>query len=58
MSNELSVSEKVLISRVHEEVDKSLQFQIELNKLAEERDHYKAEYEKLIEKEEPTDDKN
>lgn len=44
--NKVSMESRVLMARVHEEVDKSISLQIELNKLAEERDFYKEAFEK------------
>ena len=42
-----SIAEKVLLSRLQEEIDRGLTYQIELNKVVQERDHYKEELEKL-----------
>lgn len=44
--NKVSMEVRVLMARVHEEVDKSISLQIELNKLVEECDFYKEAFEK------------
>ena len=50
MELELSVEEQVLLANYRQLCDEKLQLQIELNKVAQERDHYKSELEKLSEK--------
>lgn len=50
MNNELSVEEQVLLANYRQLCDEKLQLQIELNKVAQERDHYKSELEKVSEK--------
>ena len=50
MDNELSIEEQVLIANYRQLCDEKLQLQIELNKVAQERDHYKTELEKVSEK--------
>ena len=49
-NNELSIEEQVLIANYRQLCDEKLQLQIELNKVAQERDHYKSELEKVSEK--------
>ena len=46
-NNDLSIEEQVLIANYRQLCDEKLQLQIELNKVAQERDHYKEEIEKL-----------
>ena len=50
MNQELSIEEQVLLANYRQLCDEKLQLQIELNKVAQERDHYKTELEKLSEK--------
>lgn len=50
MERELSVEEQVLLANYRQLCDEKLQLQIELNKVAQERDHYKSELEKVSEK--------
>ena len=50
MSQELSIEEQVLLANYRQLCDEKLQLQIELNKVAQERDHYKTELEKVSEK--------
>ena len=50
MNEELSIEEQVLIANYRQLCDEKLQLQIELNKVAQERDHYKTELEKVSEK--------
>lgn len=50
MERELSIEEQVLIANYRQLCDEKLQLQIELNKVAQERDHYKEELEKVSEK--------
>lgn len=50
MENNLSIEEQVLIANYRQLCDEKLQLQIELNKMAQERDHYKSELEKVSEK--------
>ena len=50
MNNELSIEEQVLLANYRQLCDEKLQLQIELNKVAQERDHYKSELEKVSEK--------
>ena len=50
MENNISIEEQVLIANYRQLCDEKLQLQIELNKVAQERDHYKSELEKVIEK--------
>lgn len=50
MERDLSIEEQVLIANYRQLCDEKLQLQIELNKVAQERDHYKSELEKLSEK--------
>ena len=50
MENNLSIEEQVLIANYRQLCDEKLQLQIELNKVAQERDHYKSELEKVTEK--------
>ena len=50
MDNELSIEEQVLIANYRQLCDEKLQLQIELNKVAQERDHYKSELDKVTEK--------
>ena len=50
MENNLSIEEQVLIANYRQLCDEKLQLQIELNKVAQERDHYKSELEKVSEK--------
>ncbi len=47
MERELSVEEQVMLANYRRLCDEKLQLQIELNKVAQERDHYKEELEKL-----------
>ena len=49
-NNDLSIEEQVLVANYRQLCDEKLQLQIELNKVAQERDHYKSELEKLSEK--------
>ena len=49
-NNELSIEEQVLLANYRQLCDEKLQLQIELNKVAQERDHYKSELEKVSEK--------
>ncbi|WP_155974677.1 hypothetical protein [Nosocomiicoccus massiliensis] len=50
MEHKLSTEEQVLIANYRQLCDEKLQLQIELNKVAQERDHYKSELEKVSEK--------
>jgi len=50
MNEELSIEEQVLLANYRQLCDEKLQLQIELNKMAQERDHYKTELEKMTEK--------
>ena len=50
MENNLSIEEQVLLANYRQLCDEKLQLQIELNKMAQERDHYKSELEKVSEK--------
>lgn len=50
MKNNLSIEEQVLLGNYRQLCDEKLQLQIELNKVAQERDHYKSELEKVSEK--------
>ena len=50
MEHELSIEEQVLLANYRQLCDEKLQLQIELNKVAQERDHYKSELEKVSEK--------
>ena len=50
MNQELSIEEQVLLANYRQLCDEKLQLQIELNKVAQERDHYKSELEKVSEK--------
>ena len=50
MENNLSIEEQVLLANYRQLCDEKLQLQIELNKVAQERDHYKSELEKVSEK--------
>lgn len=50
MEHKLSIEEQVLIANYRQLCDEKLQLQIELNKVAQERDHYKSELEKVSEK--------
>ena len=50
MNEELSIEEQVLLANYRQLCDEKLQLQIELNKVAQERDHYKSELEKVSEK--------
>ena len=50
MNEELSIEEQVLLANYRQLCDEKLQLQIELNKVAQERDHYKSELEKVTEK--------
>ena len=50
MNQDLSIEEQVLIANYRQLCDEKLQLQIELNKVAQERDHYKSELEKVSEK--------
>ena len=50
MNQELSIEEQVLVANYRQLCDEKLQLQIELNKVAQERDHYKTELEKVSEK--------
>lgn len=47
---EYSVTEQVLHMRLQEEINRCIMLQVELNKVAQERDHYKSELEKVSEK--------
>ena len=51
-----SIAEKVLLSRLQEEIDRGLTYQIELNKLIQERDHYKKKKKKLTKQESTTEE--
>ena len=46
-NNNISIEEQVLVANYRQLCDEKLQLQIELNKVAQERDHYKEEIEKL-----------
>lgn len=46
---ENNIELRVVFARIHEEVNKSIELQIELNKLAEERDQLKKELEEMKE---------
>ena len=50
MNKEFSIEEQVLLANYRQLCDEKLQLQIELNKVAQERDHYKSELEKVSEK--------
>lgn len=50
MNEELSIEEQVLLANYRQLCDEKLQLQISLNKMAQERDHYKSELEKVTEK--------
>ena len=50
MERDLSIEEQVLLANYRQLCDEKLQLQIELNKVAQERDHYKSELEKVSEK--------
>ena len=50
MNKEFSIEEQVLLANYRQLCDEKLQLQIELNKVAQERDHYKTELEKVTEK--------
>ena len=50
LENNLSIEEQVLVANYRQLCDEKLQLQIELNKVAQERDHYKTELEKVSEK--------
>lgn len=50
MENNLSIEEQVMLANYRQKCDEVLQLQIELNKVAQERDHYKTELEKVSEK--------
>ena len=50
MENNLSIEEQVLLANYRQKCDEILQLQISLNKMAQERDHYKSELEKVTEK--------
>ena len=50
MNQELSIEEQVLLANYRQLCDEKLQLQIELNKVAQERDHYKSQLEKVSEK--------
>ena len=50
MENNLAIEEQVLLANYRQLCDEKLQLQIELNKVAQERDHYKSELEKVSEK--------
>ena len=50
MERDLSIEEQVLLTNYRQLCDEKLQLQIELNKVAQERDHYKSELEKVSEK--------
>ena len=51
MKDNLSIEEQVLVANYRQLCDEKLQLQIELNKVAQERDHYKSELEKLTKQE-------
>ena len=51
MNEELSIEEQVMLANYRQLCDEKLQLQIELNKLIQERDHYKEEIEKLTKQE-------
>ena len=53
--NNLSIEEQVLVANYRQLCDEKLQLQIELNKVAQERDHYKEEIEKLTKQESTTE---
>ena len=55
-NNELSIEEQVLVANYRQLCDEKLQLQIELNKVAQERDHYKEELEKLTKQESTTEE--
>ena len=50
MNQELSIEEQVMLANYRQKCDEILQLQISLNKMAQERDHYKSELEKVTEK--------
>lgn len=55
LENNLSIEEQVLVANYRQLCDEKLQLQIELNKVAQERDHYKEELEKLTKQESTTE---
>lgn len=50
MERELSIEEQVYLANYRQLCDEKIQLLIQLNKVAQERDHYKSELEKLSEK--------